>query len=90
MMLTWRRSSLLPTRWMPGGRAEPIAVSDRRYGYAPWRFRRRGDTYRVCRVESVRDEGGRAPKRYFEVRCADGGRYTLFQDLRAGTWHLEP
>jgi hypothetical protein len=97
MMLTWRGSTLSSTPlrrlasagWAPGCRAEPIAVCAQRYGYAPWRFRWRGDLYRVCRVELVRDEGGRAPRRCFEVLCADGCRYRLVQDLRAGTWHLE-
>jgi hypothetical protein len=97
MMLTWRRTTLtiaaplrrLTTGWMPGGRAEPVAICGKRYGYAPWRFLHRGDVYRVCRLESVRDEGGRKPRRYFQLLCADGERHTLFQDLRAGTWHLE-
>lgn len=99
MMLTWRRTTLTavsplrwlsPARWMFGAQAEPIDVSARRYGYAPWRFRHRGDLRRVCAIESVRERGGRSPRRYFQVCCADGGRHTLVQDLRAGTWHLEP
>ncbi|MBX0331396.1 hypothetical protein K2Z83_27470 [Oscillochloris sp. ZM17-4] len=80
---------LTPAGRSLGGRAEPIDVCGQRYGYAPWRFRYRGDLYRVYRVESVRDEGGLLPRRYFMVRCADGTGRTLFQDLRAGTWHLE-
>jgi hypothetical protein len=99
MMLTRRRTSLttaalrrrtLTTWWPFSSRSAPVAVSGRRYGYAPWRFLYRGDLYRVCRVDAVRDSGGRLPRRYFTVRCADGGRYTLFQDLRAGTWHIDP
>ena len=102
MMLTWRRSSLATAtpirRMLAAGRlfsagAEPVAMCDQRYGYGPWRFRHRGTLYRVCRVESVRVEAarrGRAARRYFTVRCADGASHTLFQDLRAGTWHIEP
>lgn len=70
-------------------RANPITVRDRRYGYAPWRFLYRGNLHRVCRVDAVRDKGGYAPRRYFTVRCTDGARYVLFQDLQVGTWHIE-
>ena len=99
MMLTRWRTSIttaalrrrpLAMRWPFSSRPEPVAVSGRRYGYAPWRFLYRGDLYRVCRVDAVRDAGGHTPRRYFTVRCADGRRYTLFQDLRAGTWHIDP
>jgi hypothetical protein len=102
MMLTWRRSSLAaaaPIRRLRaagrlfGAQVEPVAMCDQRYGYGPWRFRHRGDLHRVCRVEGVRVEAarwGRAARRYFTVRCADGAYHTLFQDLRAGTWHIEP
>ncbi|NNJ13564.1 hypothetical protein EKD04_024880 [Chloroflexales bacterium ZM16-3] len=92
MMLPWRRTALTatPLRHLAlGGRAEPIAVCGQRYGYAPWRFRHRGDLHRVYRIEAVHDKGGRSPRRYFMVLCADGTSRTLFQDLRAGTWHLE-
>jgi len=98
MMLTQRRTSLTaaapprrlwPAGWRASGRAEPITVRDRRYGYAPWRFLHRGDLHRVCRVDAVRDQGGPAPRRYFTVCCVDGERHTLFQDLQVGTWHIE-
>jgi hypothetical protein len=98
MMFTWRRSSLAPATPFQGllaanRRAEPVAIEEQRFGYGPWRFRHRGNLYRVCRVEGVRVEvagWGRAARRYFTVRCADGANRTLFQDLRAGTWHIEP
>lgn len=92
MMLTWGHATFnvaAPLWRLAGVRSEPVSVSKRRYGYAPWRFRHRGDLYRVCRVEVVRDRGGQVPRRYFRLLCADGERYTLFQDLRVGTWHLE-
>lgn len=102
MMLTWRHSSLAPAtpirRILAAGRlfgiaAEPVAICEQRYGYGPWCFRHRGTLHRVSRVESVRvvaARRGRAARRYFTVRCADGATHTLFQDLRAGTWHIEP
>jgi|GEM_PF-1064959 len=97
MMRTWRLASpaLPPGRaWLSalrraGERAiEPVEICGQRFGFLPARFRHRGELRHVRRVERSWDEAGRAPRRYFSVRCADGSGWTLFQDLRAGTWHL--
>lgn len=98
MMLTWRRTSVLPTlpwwwlglvRWLLGWRAVPVVITTQRYGYLPWRFVHRGEIYQVWQLAAVIERGGRLPRRYFSVRCTDGTPYTLYQDLQAGTWHLE-
>lgn len=95
MMLTWRTAAPPPWRQLlrrlrPG--ADPIELSARHYGFLPARFRHHGATHRVARVERIweaRGRGARPDRRYFAVRCADSRRCTLFQDLRAGTWHVQ-
>lgn len=73
------------------GRVEPVELHAQRFGYQPRCFRWRGMLYRVYRIERVWEQstrGNRAARRYFIVRCADEQRYTLFQDLTIGTWHM--
>jgi hypothetical protein len=100
MMLTWRsaahRDGALRRLhgWLQLLRPEaaPIELSAQRYGFLPARFRHHGETHRVARVERMWEErgrGSRADRRYFAVCCADARRCTLFQDLRAGTWHVQ-
>ncbi len=93
MMITWRTASL--SRHHSGARRrpaeEPIALTARRYGFLPARFRSRGAVHLIVQVEAIWEEAGRgqrAARRYFAVRCADGRRCTLFENLRAGTWHV--
>ncbi|GAB4432839.1 MAG: hypothetical protein OHK0015_20910 [Chloroflexi bacterium OHK40] len=95
-MLTWRTAA--PWRWSPRRRvgrrphATPITMCGMRYGYLPACFRQQGLTHRIARVERSwewRGQFGLADRRYFAVRCANGQSCTLFQDLRAGTWHIE-
>jgi hypothetical protein len=95
MMLTWR--SAAPSPWRRLSRAvrpaaDAIELSVQRYGFLPARFRHQGLTHRVARIERMwerRGRGLRSDRRYFAVLCADARRCTLFQDLRAGTWHVE-
>jgi hypothetical protein len=103
MMLTWRtaarRDGLFDRffRWslsqLRRPAAEPIELSAQHYGYLPARFRHHGVTHRVAGVERIWEQRGRGAqpdRRFFAVRCADARRYLLFQDLRAGTWHIQP
>jgi hypothetical protein len=72
-------------------RAEPVAIVEQRFNFLPRSFRWRGDLRRVRHIARVWDcahIGRRAPRRYFEVVCQDGGICVLFQDLNVGTWHL--
>lgn len=100
-MLTWRQTTtwMPPSlrRWLgafarsPRPQGRPVELCLRHFGYLPARFRHQGELYHIRRVERSWDAqagGGAGPRRYFSIRCADDRRYTLFQDLRAGTWHL--
>lgn len=100
-MLTWRQTTVFmaPTTWRWLGalarsrspQSQPIELCLRHFGYLPARFRHQGELFHVRRVERSWDapaKGWEAARRYFSVRCADDQRYTLFQDLRAGTWYL--
>lgn len=100
-MLTWRQATIWTApsvrQWLRAlarshqPQSQPIDLCLRHYGYLPGRFRHQGEIYQIRRVErswDVSDGGGMAPCRYFRVRCADDRCYTLFQNLRAGTWHL--
>lgn len=95
MMLTWRTAA--PSPWRLARRilrpaAAPIELSEQRYGFLPARFRHHGALHRIASVERIWEaygRGARADRRYFAVRCADARRCTLFQDLRAGTWHVQ-
>lgn len=95
MMLTWRTAA--PSPWRRLSRAvrpsaEPVELSAQRYGFLPYCFRSQGLLHRVARIDRIWEERGRgerADRRYFAVHCADARRCTLFQDLRAGTWHVQ-
>lgn len=95
MMLTWRTAA--PSNWrllrrLLAPSAQPIELSAQHYNYLPARFRHQGELHRVARVERIweaRGRGARPDRRYFSVQCADARRCTLFQDLRAGTWHVQ-
>ena len=72
-------------------RVEPVDLLDQRFNFLPRSFRWRGDLWRVRSIERVWEQshsGLRPSRRYFEVICGQGSRYTLFQDLRIGTWHV--
>jgi hypothetical protein len=69
---------------------EPIEMRQLRYGYFPRVFRWHGHSYRVHAVErcwigtSTWSGDGHL---CFSVRCAEG-KFELYQDLVANTWHL--
>lgn len=72
--------------------SEPIDMCAQRYGYQPQRFRWHGALLRVSRLERVWERignGARNPRRYFRVLCQNDCSYTLYQDLRLGTWYVE-
>jgi hypothetical protein len=69
-----------------------VEMRKRRHGYFPDVFRWRGREYRVEAVErcwtiSQRGRGGRVEGHCFRVRCRRD-TFDLFQDARAGTWHM--
>ncbi len=70
---------------------EAIDVMQHRWRYFPAAFRWRGRRHQIEAVERswlVPATGWRRQdRRFFRVRCADGV-FELYQDLRAGTWHL--
>ncbi|MGB9632319.1 MAG: hypothetical protein ACPL8I_03240 [Chloroflexaceae bacterium] len=93
MMITWRTAALPRRHSGPPRRPteEPIALIAYRYGFLPARFQSRGMLHLIVQIEAIWEEAGRgrrADRRYFAVRCADGRRCTLFQNLRAGAWHV--
>jgi hypothetical protein len=71
---------------------EPIALLELRYNYQPRAFRWRGMTHAIYQVErrwaEVALPWRPAQRQYWRVRCQDGRRYDIYQDLRANTWHL--
>lgn len=92
MMLTWRTAGTLPWRLTSRrlrSHAAPIQLLAQRYNFLPARFRHQGEVHRVAQVERMWEEQARGGRRYFTVRCADARRCTLFQELRAGTWHVQ-
>jgi hypothetical protein len=72
---------------------EPIALLEMRYNYQPRTFLWRGKTHAIYQVESRWAANGRlwgpAVRHYRRVRCDDGRRYDIYQDVRVNTWHLE-
>ena len=71
---------------------EAVEMAQRRYRYFPRIFYWRGHRHEVEAVEgswTVARAGwrGRVERHFFRVRCAQGD-FELYQDLRAGTWHL--
>jgi len=71
--------------------AEPIEMRERRHGYFPKSFVRRGHRYDVHAVErcwTVSRRGGRVERYCFRVRCPEG-TFEVYQDVRHNTWHLQ-
>jgi hypothetical protein len=73
--------------------AEPIRVTEKRFGYLPNVFQWRGKVYRVistedCRTVLKRGPFSRKERLYFRVRCSEG-IFELFQDVLNNTWHVE-
>jgi hypothetical protein len=71
---------------------EAVDMLERRFRYFPRAFRWRGQRYEVEAVErcwTVSKSGWRrrVERHYFLVHC-DEGAFELYQDLKAGTWHL--
>jgi len=70
---------------------EAIDVMQHRWRYFPAVFRWRGRRYHVDAVERswvVPARGWRRhDRRFFQARCPEG-IFELYQDLKAGTWHL--
>jgi hypothetical protein len=71
---------------------EAVDMVQRRFQYFPLVFHWRGRRYTVEAVEqswTTSRRGGRrhVERRFFRVRCSEGS-FELYQDLRAGTWHL--
>ncbi|MBN1953818.1 MAG: hypothetical protein JW900_02100 [Anaerolineae bacterium] len=71
---------------------DAVQMRRRRHGYFPHIFVWRGREYRVQAVErcwtvSRRRWGNQVAGHYFRVRCQEG-TFDLFQDARAGTWHM--
>ncbi len=74
-----------------GQQAAPLTMLRLQYGYLPARFMYAGAEHRVQRVERSWEEAGwfgQAARRYFRVCCFNGQRYTIAQNLLAGTWQL--
>jgi len=69
---------------------EPIEMRHRRHSYFPRVFRWHGHSYRVHAVErcwTITSAWHRHGRLFFCVQCAEG-RFELYQDLAANTWHL--
>jgi hypothetical protein len=71
---------------------EAVEMVQRRFQFFPRVFRWRGQRYEVeavarCWTVTRRVWRGRIERRFFHVRCAEGD-FELYQDIRAGTWHL--
>ncbi len=70
-------------------KAEAIDLRARRFGYFPRTFLWRGVERQVEAIERCWTTGRKTMNRhYFRVRCADG-EFTLYQDLRHNTWHIQ-
>ncbi|MGD2104485.1 MAG: hypothetical protein PVJ55_05140 [Anaerolineae bacterium] len=84
----------------PLGRRKAIDVLERRHGYFPKLFAWRGQWYDVHAVErcwtvSRRGLWGRIERTCFRLRARprSGGlegdaTFTIYQNLRKGTWHM--
>jgi hypothetical protein len=71
--------------------AEPIEMRERRHGYFPKAFVRRGHRYDVYAVErcwTVSRRGGQVERHCFRVRCREG-TFEVYQDVRHNTWHIQ-
>lgn len=71
-------------------KAEAIDMRSRRSGYFPRTFVWRGREFQVEEVERcwTTGNGKKMDCHYFQVRCAEG-TYSIYQDLRHNTWHIE-
>lgn len=71
-------------------KAEAVEMRSRRWGYFPRTFVWRGTEHQVEAIQRVWTtlRGGETHRHYFHVRCADG-EFTLYQDLRHNTWHIQ-
>jgi hypothetical protein len=71
---------------------EPVEMIRRRYGYFPEVFRWRGRRFTLDTVEdswlAPHRPWQRTPARRFFRASGGDGEFELYQDLRAGTWHL--
>jgi hypothetical protein len=81
---TMRLERLLRWCW-PRPEAAQVTL---RYAFLPQRFRWRGIDHGVREVEQVWEQQAPRPRRYYHVRCQDGQRVTLFQDLQIGNWYV--
>ncbi len=73
--------------------SEAIEMRQRRQGYFPAEFRWHGQVWRVahveqCWTESRRDWRQTVQRHCFRVRCDNGRRFELVQDVQANTWHV--
>jgi len=71
---------------------EAVQMIRRRFQFFPEAFCWRGRQFRVQEVQRswvVTRPGWRQPveRRYYQVQCTSG-TFEIYQDLRAGTWHL--
>jgi hypothetical protein len=71
---------------------ESVRMAKRRFCYFPYVFYWRGQRHEVEAVEgawTIARPGwrGRVERHFFRVRCAQGD-FELYQEIRAGTWHL--
>jgi hypothetical protein len=71
---------------------EAVEILQKRFQYFPQVFCWRGGHYAAQSVEkcwSVCHRGWRrrVARHYFRLRCPEG-RFELYQDVRANTWHL--
>jgi hypothetical protein len=71
---------------------EAVDMVQQRFRYLPHAFCWRGRRYTVEAVEKIwtvsrRGRRRGVDRRFFQVRCS-AGSFELYQDLRAGTWHL--
>ena len=72
---------------------EPVCMEQCRFSYFPRVFRWRGRQFEVDTVEhswlAARRPWQRKSERRFFQMCGRDGRFRLYHDLVAGTWHLE-
>ncbi len=71
------------------GTREAVEIQEKRFGYFPKRFRWRGHSYEVGRVERCWTLMRGHPRLCFRVSCREGS-FELFQDVRANTWEVAP
>lgn len=72
--------------------SESVETLERRDGHFPHLFLWQGREYQVQAVERCwticrREQGNRVEGYCFRLRCQEG-TFDLFEDARAGTWHM--